>query len=73
LTSGVLEGRRFILREANNLPPGVPPENLAAMYEAALAYGRYDLPYPEIEPGTDLTGFGKPFDRLRAGSVRSAS
>ena len=27
--------RRFVLREANNLPPGVPLENLWAMYEAA--------------------------------------
>jgi hypothetical protein len=41
LTSGVLEGRCFILREANNLPPRVPMENLAAMYRAALEFGCY--------------------------------
>lgn len=36
LESGVLVGSRFVLREANNLPPGVPWANLAAMYKAAL-------------------------------------
>jgi hypothetical protein len=40
LTSGVTEGGRFILREANNLPPGVPLENLHAMYAAGKEYGR---------------------------------
>ena len=35
LDSGILEGGAFILREANNLPPSVPWENLAAMYRAA--------------------------------------
>ncbi|MHB1294081.1 MAG: uroporphyrinogen decarboxylase family protein [Anaerolineae bacterium] len=39
LTSGIREGGRFILREANNLPPCVPEENLAAMYQAALDQG----------------------------------
>ena len=33
--------RRFVLREGNNLPPGVPLENLWAMYEAAEEYGAY--------------------------------
>jgi uroporphyrinogen-III decarboxylase len=41
LTSGILEGRKFILREANNLPPMTPEENLAAMYRAAFDFGRY--------------------------------
>jgi hypothetical protein len=41
LTSGIMEGGRFILREGNNLPPGVPLENLWAMYEAGKEYGRY--------------------------------
>lgn len=41
LTSGVLEGGRFVLREANNLPPRVPMENLAAMYRAAFDFGTY--------------------------------
>ncbi|MGD0091482.1 MAG: uroporphyrinogen decarboxylase family protein [Planctomycetota bacterium] len=35
LASGVTRGGRFVLREGNNLPPGVPVENIAAMYEAA--------------------------------------
>lgn len=42
LLSGIKEGGRFILREGNNLPPGVPEENLAAMYQACLDHGRYD-------------------------------
>ncbi|MHC4718692.1 MAG: uroporphyrinogen decarboxylase family protein [Planctomycetota bacterium] len=41
LASGVMRGGRFILREANNLPPGVPAENLAAMYRAGLEHGTY--------------------------------
>jgi uroporphyrinogen-III decarboxylase len=41
LTSGVLEGRRFVLRDANNLPPRVPMANLEAMYKAAFDFGRY--------------------------------
>lgn len=39
LRSGVLEGGRFILREANNLPPRCPEENLAAMYRCCLEHG----------------------------------
>jgi uroporphyrinogen decarboxylase len=42
LTSGITEGGRFILREANNMPPGIPLENLQAMYEAAKEYGRLE-------------------------------
>jgi uroporphyrinogen decarboxylase-like protein len=41
LSSGVTEGGRFILREANNMPPGVPLANLQAMYAAAKEHGRY--------------------------------
>ena len=41
LESGILHGGRFILREGNNLPPGVPWSNLAAMYAAAFRYGSY--------------------------------
>ncbi len=41
LQSGIMEGGRFILKEANNLPPNVPWENLAAMYKAAFDFGRY--------------------------------
>ena len=42
LESGVKTGGRFVLTEANNLPPCVPEENLAAMYKAALEKGGYD-------------------------------
>jgi uroporphyrinogen-III decarboxylase len=41
LLSGIKEGGKFILREANNLPPGVPEENLAAMYRACLDHGGF--------------------------------
>jgi len=41
LQSGVMTGGRFILREANNLPPCCPEANLAAMYQACLHFGRY--------------------------------
>jgi len=41
LTSGVMDGGRFALREGNNLPPRCPEANLAAMYRAALEYGVY--------------------------------
>lgn len=40
LTSGVIDGR-FILRDANNMPPATPEANLAAMYQAGLDFGRY--------------------------------
>jgi len=42
LTSGVKEGRKFGLREGNNLPPCVPLENLRAVYQACLEYGWYE-------------------------------
>jgi uroporphyrinogen-III decarboxylase len=41
LKSGIMEGGRFILREANNLPPNCPEENLAAMYRCCLEHGNY--------------------------------
>ena len=41
LESGVMKGGRFILREANNLPPCVPLANLEAVYQACRAYGGY--------------------------------
>jgi uroporphyrinogen-III decarboxylase len=43
LDSGILRGRRFILKEANNMPPCVPLDNLWAMYDTVREYGRYDL------------------------------
>lgn len=42
LQSGVMEGGRFILREANNLPPGVPLENVWAMYRSVKQFGLYE-------------------------------
>lgn len=42
LNSGITTGKRFILREGNNLPPGVPLENIQAMYETVRTFGRYD-------------------------------
>ncbi len=42
LLSGIKDGGRFVLRDANNLPPAAPAENLAAMYQACLDYGGYD-------------------------------
>ena len=43
LATGVMEGGKFVLREANNLSPGIPEENVAAMYYAARDFGRYAL------------------------------
>ncbi len=42
LESGVKSGRRFCLREGNNLPPCVPLENLRAVYQACLEYGWHE-------------------------------
>ncbi len=42
LQSGITEGGRFVLRDANNLPPNVPWANLAAMYKAAFDFGVYE-------------------------------
>jgi len=39
--SGIMQGGRFILRDANNVAPCTPVENIAAMYEAAKRYGVY--------------------------------
>lgn len=39
--SGIMEGGRFVLREANNLAPCTPVENIQAMYAAAKEYGVY--------------------------------
>lgn len=41
LKSGIMEGGRFVMREANNLSPCTPAENVAAMYQATREYGRY--------------------------------
>ena len=39
LQSGIKRGGRFILQEANNLPPRVPVDNLAAVYAACQEFG----------------------------------
>lgn len=40
LESGVKAGGRFVLREGNNLAPCTPTENIEAMYQANLQFGR---------------------------------
>jgi len=42
LESGIMRGGKFIMREANNLSPGTPLENVRAMYEATKEFGRYE-------------------------------
>ncbi|MCG2661822.1 MAG: hypothetical protein L6437_16445 [Kiritimatiellae bacterium] len=39
--SGIMEGGRFVLREANNMAPCTPIENVEAMYAAGKEFGRY--------------------------------
>ncbi len=39
LESGVKQGRKFGLREGNNLPPRVPLENLKSVYQACIVHG----------------------------------
>jgi uroporphyrinogen-III decarboxylase len=39
LRSGIRQGGKFIMKEANNLPPCVPLENLQAMYSATRQAG----------------------------------
>jgi len=41
LSTGIMEGGKFVLREANNLSPGIVEENISAMYHAAREFGRY--------------------------------
>jgi uroporphyrinogen-III decarboxylase len=41
LKSGIMKGGLFIMKEANNLPPSVPLENMWAMYNAVKEHGRY--------------------------------
>jgi hypothetical protein len=41
LQSGVTQGGRFILKEANDLAPCIPLENMQAMYAAVRQYGVY--------------------------------
>ena len=41
LNSGVCDGGRCVLREGNNLAPGTPLANLAAMYETARTWGAH--------------------------------
>jgi uroporphyrinogen-III decarboxylase len=42
MSTGVLEGGQFVLREGNNLAPGTPLENTEALYFAGKEYGRFD-------------------------------
>ena len=40
-STGVMEGGKFVLREGNNVAPGIPEANLNAMYFAARELGTY--------------------------------
>lgn len=40
--SGMMEGGRFILIAANNMAPCTPLEHVAALYDAAKEFGRYE-------------------------------
>ncbi len=40
--SGVMEGGKFVLIAANNMAPCTPLEHVAAFYEAAKEFGRYE-------------------------------
>jgi len=40
--SGIMNGRRFVLREGNNLAPCTPIEHIEAMYEAGKRFGHYE-------------------------------
>jgi uroporphyrinogen-III decarboxylase len=39
--SGVMEGGKFVLIDANNMAPCTPVEHVVALYEAAKQFGRY--------------------------------
>ena len=41
LQTGVSVGRRFVLREGNNLAPGTPLENTEALYAAGREFGKF--------------------------------
>jgi hypothetical protein len=41
LHSGILRGGRFVMKEANNMPPRTPLENIEAMYETVRRLGGY--------------------------------
>ena len=41
LETGVSAGRRFVLREGNNLAPGTPLENTEALYAAGREFGKF--------------------------------
>ncbi|MEI8314302.1 MAG: uroporphyrinogen decarboxylase family protein [Verrucomicrobiota bacterium] len=41
LQTAVLDGRRFVLREGNNLAPATPLENTEALYKAGREFGKF--------------------------------
>lgn len=41
LTSRIMEGGRFVLREGNNLAPGITVDNIRAMWDAVHEFGVY--------------------------------
>lgn len=40
-TKVFMEGGGFVFTQPHNIQPGVPPENVIALYEAGIKYGRY--------------------------------
>jgi hypothetical protein len=48
LNSGICEGGKFVLREANNLPPYTPLQNLKSMYETARQWAIMANRIPDI-------------------------
>lgn len=43
ILDGARDYKRFVLRDANLLAPGTPPENCSAMYEACREFGTYGM------------------------------
>lgn len=41
LKSGIMLGGKFIMKEANNLPPCIPVQNIRSMYETVRQFGKY--------------------------------
>jgi uroporphyrinogen-III decarboxylase len=41
LSSGIMRGGRFIMKEANDLAPCIPLANMEAMYSATRLFGLY--------------------------------
>jgi len=47
-------GGGFVLNQVHNIQANVPPENIVAMLDAALAYGTYDSIRERVQVGETL-------------------